>query len=91
MILVAPNFVTRSSKQSVIDFYDFTISSDIQKQVDEIVVFTSNTEEEDGHISLGMLQDRLSCKVVSLDNHGHYITQDMGTDEFPELLKLLIK
>jgi len=29
----------------------------------------------------------LECKVVNLPKHGHFITQEMGTDEFPELIE----
>ena len=34
-----------------------------------------------------MYDSLLGGKIIELNNHGHYTLDDMGTNEFPELLK----
>jgi hypothetical protein len=33
----------------------------------------------------------LNGKIIELKGYGHYILEDMGIDEFPELIKEIIK
>ena len=53
-------------------------------------MFTSNNEEEDGKKSLKIFQKELGGKIIELKNKGHYAFEDMGSEEFPELLKEII-
>ena len=32
----------------------------------------------------------LGRKIIELNNHGHYTMEDMGTEEFPELLDIIL-
>ncbi len=89
LILVGPWKIARSPEKQ--RFYDFDISSEIKKLTSEIIYFTSDTEKEDGKKSLEMYYKILGGKIVSLPNRGHYTFEDMGTDEFPELLEELGK
>lgn len=91
LIMVAPNFVTTSSEQTVKDFYSFEIDSTIKNRVQERIIFTSDTEVQEGKDSLEMVNEKLDCEVVNLPNHGHYITEEMGGDEFPELVACVLK
>lgn len=38
-----------------------------------------------------LLTKRLNCKVINLPGNGNFITQDMGSDEFPELINKVLK
>ncbi len=54
-------------------------------------MFTADNEAEDGKKGLKMFHEALGGEVVSLKGHGHYCLGDMGTEEFPELLKAILK
>ena len=53
-------------------------------------MFTSDDEENEGKESLKIFHDALGGKIINLKSHGHYTLNDMGTEEFPELLKVII-
>jgi predicted alpha/beta hydrolase family esterase len=50
------------------------------------VVFTSENDDLENMDSAKLLATMLNCKVINLPTYGHFITQEMGTDEFPELV-----
>ena len=50
-------------------------------------MFTADDEEEEGKKSLKIYHEALGGKVIELKGRGHYTQGDMGTEEFPELLK----
>jgi len=68
-------------------FYEYKINSKIKNFIEEIIMFTSDDEEDDGKKSLKIFHEALGGKVIELKDHGHYVEGDMGTDEFPELLE----
>lgn len=88
LILVAPWKVADDASKE--DFYNFPIDESIKSRVGEIVMFTSDDEEEGGKSSLKMYHDVLGGKIVNLLGHGHYVLGDMGTEEFPELLREVV-
>ncbi|MBI2044575.1 leucine--tRNA ligase [Candidatus Pacearchaeota archaeon] len=84
LILVAPwKIADKKYKES---FYDYKINDSVRSQVKDIVIFTSNDEEKDGKKSAKVFHDSLGGKLIELKDHGHYVLEDMGTKEFPELL-----
>ena len=89
LILVAPWKITE--KETRKSFYDFVINETIKFRVKEIVMFTSDNEEENGKKSLKIYHDVLGGEVIELKNHGHYVLDDMGTEEFPELLEVILR
>ena len=91
LIMVAPNLSTESINLSLQDFYFFDIDSTIQTQASERIIFTSENDDLENIESAQLLARKLNCKVVNLKNHGHYITEEMGGDEFPELLQEILK
>ena len=86
-----PRNIAEGSPKSEMDFYKFPIDSTIKDRVDQITIFTSNNEEEDGKKGMEMFRAALGGDVISLKNHGHYILDEMGTDEFSELIEEVIK
>ncbi len=54
-------------------------------------MFTSPNEKPGGEESLNMYREALGGEIISLPNRGHYILEDMGTVEFPELLERIMK
>lgn len=70
-------------------FYDFAIDPSIRDRVGEIVMFTSDNEAKEGKESLKLYHDATGGKIINLQNHGHYTLEDMGTNEFPELIEAI--
>lgn len=91
LILVAPWKVPRERDKAGKEFYGYKIDGSIQKRINQIVMFTSNDEEEGGKKSLKIYQEAIGGRIVSLRNHGHYTLDDMGTEKFPELLEEVLK
>lgn len=85
LILVAPWKIPDEGDEGRKKFYLYPIDELIPSRVGEIVIFTSNNEEDDGKESVKLFHDALGGKIIELQNHGHYCLDDMGTEEFPEL------
>jgi predicted alpha/beta hydrolase family esterase len=90
LVLVAPWKIPRPGDLGRKVFYDFPIDATIKDRVRRIVMFTSDTEQEDGKRSLAIYHAALGGDIVRLPDKGHYITTDMGTDELPELLAQIV-
>jgi len=90
LILVAPWKIPDAGNQIQEKFYGFVIDKTIRDRVGEIVMFTADNEAEDGRKSLTLYKKEFGGRVISLPGHGHYIHRDMGTDEFSELLDLIV-
>jgi len=90
LILVAPWKIPDENDTYRPKFYNYPIDVKIKDRVREIIMFTSDNEEEDGKKSLKMFHDILGGKIISLKNKGHYTLGDMGTEEFPELLNAIV-
>ena len=90
LILIAPWKIPDKNDKFRKAFYEYPIDKTIKLRVKEIIMFTSDNEEEDGKKSLKIFHDALNGKVIELKGHGHYTLVDMGTEEFPELLKFII-
>lgn len=90
LILVAPWKIPDKNDESRKEFYIYQIDDAIKSRVDDIIMFTSNDEEDEGKESLKIFHDTLGGKIIELKDHGHYTLKDMRTEEFPELLKEII-
>lgn len=91
LILVAPYKIATGDNPLKKIFYNYEIDPTIKDRVGEIIYFTSNNEKEEGKQSLKMFHDAFGGRIISLPNHKHYTKDDMGTDEFPELIKEIMK
>jgi len=90
LILVAPWKIVDKEDQFRPAFYNYPIDEAIKDRVEEIVMFTADDEENAGKESLQVFHKALGGKIIELKGHGHYTLDDMGTEEFPELLKIVI-
>lgn len=90
LILVAPWKIPDPGDTNRKRFYTYEIDESVKSRVGETVMFTSNNEEEAGKDSLKIFHNALGGKIVNLKDHGHYTFEDMGTEEFPELLEEVI-
>jgi len=89
LILVAPWKIAESGSAEK-EFYDYQIDRSIKSRVKEVIIFTSDNEEDDGKRSARIFNDVLDGRVIELKNHGHYTLDDMKSREFPELLNEII-
>lgn len=87
LIMVAPWKIPDGTDEFRTNFYVYEIDKTIRDRVEEIIIFTSDDEEDGGKKSVKIFADALEAKVIELKNHGHYTIGDMGTDKFPELLE----
>lgn len=90
LIMVAPSFIPSGNNELKKIFYNFTIDPTIQDRIKQRIIFTSDTEDADGKRSAEIIHEKLGCKVISLKNHGHYTTEDMGGNAFPELVEAVL-
>ncbi len=89
LILVAPWKI--ANREDKIEFYDFKIDRSIKSRVKEIITFTSDDEEPDGKESVKIFHKAIDGKIMELHGKGHFTLEDMGTEEFPELLKEVLE
>jgi len=91
LILVAPWKIPDENDIFRKEFYTYPIDESIKTRVKEIIMFTADDEEADGKKSLRIFYSALGGKIIELKGSGHYTFQDMETEEFPELLKVILK
>ena len=86
LILVAPWKIPDKDDKNRKEFYTYDIDPSLKNRVGRIIFFTSDNEELNGKRSLEMFQTVIGGKVIELKGRGHYCFDDMGTEEFPELV-----
>ena len=91
LILVAPWKTPKEGDTARGTFYSYIVDRTIRDRVREVAIFTSDDEEHDGKVSAKLFHDALGGKVFNLAEHGHYTMDDMGSNEFPELLDVILR
>jgi predicted alpha/beta hydrolase family esterase len=91
LILVAPTLGAGSKSQALQDFYSFTIDASIRNHISECIIFSSENDDQENIESAQVLAGILAGKIVNLLRHGHYITEDMDGNEFPELVEQILE
>ncbi|MEK7497172.1 MAG: alpha/beta hydrolase [Patescibacteria group bacterium] len=89
LILVGPWKIPDKDDENRKDFYLYPIDESIKSHVKEIIMFTADNEYEDGKKSLEIYHEVLGGGIINLPGRGHYTLRFMGTEEFPELLKVI--
>jgi predicted alpha/beta hydrolase family esterase len=91
LILVAPWKIPTEGDPYREKFYVYPIDKTIQGRVEDIIMFTADNEEIDGKRALQIYQESLGGRTIELKGHGHFTMNDMGTEEFPELLEEVLR
>ena len=91
LILVAPWKIPDRDDKFRKEFYTYPIDETIKERVKEIIMFTADDEEDDGKESLKIFHKSLSGEIIELKGRGHYCLDDMGTEEFPELIEVVLR
>jgi predicted alpha/beta hydrolase family esterase len=92
IILVAPSILPNENnkKRDYTEWYDFKIDHSISKRVGDIVIFVSDNDESKIIRSAESVHKELGGKLIELKGKGHFTFGDLGSREFPELLKEII-
>ena len=91
LILVAPWKIPDKDDEFRKKFYVYPIDETIKDRVNQIVMFTADDEEDDGKESLKIFHAALGGEIIELKGRGHYCLKDMGTEEFPELIEVILR
>ncbi|OHA16365.1 MAG: hypothetical protein A3G52_04445 [Candidatus Taylorbacteria bacterium RIFCSPLOWO2_12_FULL_43_20] len=91
LILVAPWKIPDKDDEFRKEFYTYPVDEEIKSRIGEIVMFTADDEEDEGKESLKILHQSLGGTIIELKGCGHYTFIDMGTEEFPELLEIIVR
>ena len=90
LILVAPWKIPYGDDDFRDKFYIYPIDKTIKSRVGKIIMFTADNERKGGKESLEIYHEALGGRILELKGRGHYLLNDMGTEEFPELLEEII-
>jgi predicted alpha/beta hydrolase family esterase len=91
LIFVAPWKINNRRDEFREKFYTYQIDESIKERVEKIIMFTADDEKKEGKNSLNIYHQTLGGTIINLKKHGHYTMNDMGTQEFPELLKVILE
>jgi len=91
LILVAPWKVYSGDDEDRKKFYTFDIDNSIKSRTKRIVIFTADNEKPDGKQTAQIFKDTLDGEIIELKGRGHYLSKDMKTEQFPELLKVILE
>ncbi len=88
LVLVAP-WLDPYKKHG--DFLSCALAPDLADRVEEIHVFFSEDDSDGVPETVERVMDTYPSAILhKFTNHGHFCRGDMGTDEFPELLEVII-
>ncbi len=92
VILVAPWINPDNNPASdTADFFDFEIDPDVADRTNGFVVFSSSNDFKTIQKTVEIIKAEVkSVKIVEFENKGHFLKEDLGTVEFPELLEELV-
>jgi len=89
VVLVAPWL--NLGHEDDITFFDFEIDPTIIEHVNELIVFISDDDHKEIQDSVAFLREKLPTATFrTFHNYGHFISQSMKTDAFPELLESIL-
>ncbi|MCF7865877.1 HAD-IA family hydrolase [Candidatus Woesearchaeota archaeon] len=90
VILVAPAYVQVDRTKRLEKLYEFKINSKLKKTLQDLTIIVSDNDEEDIIESAKEIHKILGGNLIEFKEKGHFTESDMGTNEFPELLKEVI-
>ena len=89
VVLVAP-WIDPSKRLST-GFFEFNINPSLAKQAENFIIFDSDDDSEDVHISIKTIRESVDGAThKEFHSYGHFTRSSMGTSEFPELLDAVL-
>lgn len=92
VVLVAPWMNPENNpKSDTADFFDFEIDSELVSRTASVTLFNSDDDQETIHRSVQIIREKVNgTHYKEFHNKGHFIYEDLGTVEFPELLEEIL-
>ncbi|MFZ4500317.1 MAG: RBBP9/YdeN family alpha/beta hydrolase [Minisyncoccia bacterium] len=89
VILVAPWMDPDHEETALVtDFFEFTIDPFMVEKTKGVTIFISSDDDAPMLKTVELLKENITgIAVVEFSDKGHFVEGDMGTNEFPELLK----
>jgi predicted alpha/beta hydrolase family esterase len=85
--LVAPSIIIHGKYKNLSDLKKFEYDSSLKRYFNKLVIFYADDDDENIIASAKQVHKKLDGKLVMLKGKGHFVYEDMGTEEFPELLE----
>lgn len=95
VILVAPSviktekYITGLKRLSKLK--DFEYDSSLKEYFNQLVIFYSDDDMDNIIESAKKVHEILGGELIHLEGKGHFCLEDMGSEEFPELLEEVLK
>ncbi len=90
VILLAPSIIKSGKYESDSHLKDFEFDSSLKNYFNDLVVFYSDNDDEYIINSAKKVHETLGGEIIEF-HKGHFVFDDMGTNEFPELLNKIIE
>ncbi len=90
VILVAPYVLDSKDLPGLKDMVSFNFDNSLNSLYNELVVFSSEDDSPFILKSVKEVNQKLNVKHFLFKNKGHFTRSDLGTEEFPELLKEIL-
>lgn len=93
VVLAAPWLNPENNPASdTADFFDFEIDPYLVSRTSGVTIFSSDNDQTTIHKSVQIIRDKVKdIGYHEFHNKGHFCLEDMGTVEFPELIKECLK
>jgi predicted alpha/beta hydrolase family esterase len=91
IILIAPSVIKSGKYEYLSKLKDFEYDSSLKKLFNKLVIFYSDNDDKDIIESARKVHEKLDGKLINIKGKGHFTFDDMETEEFPELLKEILK
>jgi predicted alpha/beta hydrolase family esterase len=92
VVLVAPWLNPENNPLSdTADFFEFEIDPNVVSRTQAITIFNSDNDQSTIHESVDIIRQQIKgIGYKEFHNHGHFCLEDLGTEEFPELLDFIV-
>jgi len=91
LILVAPAKILEDTPKKYFNFYNFETDVTISERVEKIIIFVADDESKGIVEAVKKYSNEFGIDPIELKGMGHFTLGDMGTEEFPELLEVVLE
>lgn len=91
VILVAPYVTGNDNYEPLKELYITNFKNNMKEYFDELIIFYS--EDDMGAVvhDAKFVHKKLGGNLIRFENRGHFTLSHLGTEEFPELLREILK
>jgi predicted alpha/beta hydrolase family esterase len=89
VVLVAPWVDPQETKRA--DFFDFEFDRHVASRTQKLIVFNSDDDMESILESVSIILENVDeIEYHEFQDYGHFCSEDLGGDEFPELIECIV-